>query len=160
LERRQQANESDAPPIFLLIYGLQRFRMLRQEEDFGFSSSDFDPDAPPKPEKQFAAILREGPAVGIHTLAWCDTANNVSRSLDRQGLREFEIRVLFQMGAADSSNLIDSPAAAKLGLHRAIFFSEELGQLEKFRPYALPDDYWLERVSQIMNQRAVAQPFK
>lgn len=160
LERRQQANESDAPPIFLLIYGLQRFRMLRQEEDFGFSSSEFDPDAPPKPEKQFAAILREGPAVGIHTLAWCDTANNVSRSLDRQGLREFEIRVLFQMGAADSSNLIDSPAAAKLGLHRAIFFSEELGQLEKFRPYALPDDYWLERVSQIMNQRAVAQPFK
>lgn len=152
LERRQQANESDAPAIYILIYGLQRFRMLRQEDDFGFTSSD--PDAPARPEKQFAAILREGPHLGIHTLAWCDTVNNLNRSLDRQGLKEFEIRVLFQMGAADSSNLIDSPLASKLGLHRALFFSEEQGHLEKFRPYALPDEEWLAHLKSQFAQRA------
>lgn len=152
LQRRQDANIHDAPAIYLFIHALQRYRMLRQEEDFGYSMSS-DPDAPPRPEKQFSTILREGPTHGIHTLAWCDTANNLTRSLDRQGLREFEIRVLFQMGAADSSNLVDSPLAAKLGLHRALFFSEELGTLEKFRPYAMPDEQWVKHAMETMQRR-------
>jgi hypothetical protein len=41
------------------------------------------------------------------------------------------------MNSGDSSNLIDSPAAANLGQSRALFYSEEQGVLEKFRPYAL-----------------------
>lgn len=138
---------------FLLIYGLQRFRMLRQEEEFGFSSSSSDGDEIPKPEKQFGTILREGPHLGVHTLAWCDTVNNLNRALDRQGMKEFESRVLFQMGATDSSNLIDSPLASKLGLHRALFFSEEQGHLEKFRPYALPLVDWLRHAAACMAKR-------
>ena len=44
------------------------------------------------------------------------------------------------MSANDSSNLIDSPAAGKLGAHRALYFSEELGTLEKLRPYGVPNE--------------------
>src|SRR5262249_15366998 len=62
------------------------------------------------------------------------------RTLERQTMREFELRVLFQMSAADSSNLIDSPLASKLGAHRALFQSEEEGRLEEFRPYCWPAD--------------------
>jgi len=51
---------------------------------------------------------------------------------------------LFQMSGSDSSNLIDTPAAARLGLHRALYFTEEKGQPEKFRPYGLPETEWLE----------------
>jgi hypothetical protein len=51
------------------------------------------------------------------------------------------------MSAADSSNLIDSPMANKLGFHRALVFSEELGVMEKFRPYALPPKAWLETIN-------------
>ena len=161
LERRQQGGQSadaDTPTIYLFIYGLQRYRMLRQEDDFGMGSFGGDGDAPPRPEKQFGNILREGPhsGGGIHTLAWCDTVNNLNRSLDRQGLKEFEIRVLFQMGASDSSNLIDSPLASRLGLHRALFFSEEQGHLEKFRPYAMPDEQWLMKMSQMLGARQSA----
>ena len=58
-------------------------------------------------------------------------------------MRDMEMRILFQMGANDSSNLMDSPAAAKLGVHRAYCYSEEHGQLEKFRPYGLPTEEWL-----------------
>jgi hypothetical protein len=50
------------------------------------------------------------------------------------------------MSAADSSNLIDSPAANKLGFHRALAYSEEQGVVEKFRPYGLPAREWLEQV--------------
>ena len=63
-------------------------------------------------------------------------------------MREFDNRILFQMSAADSSNLIDSPAANKLGTNRALVYSEEQGTMEKFRPYAVPDDAWLVHVRQ------------
>ncbi|MCZ7646761.1 MAG: hypothetical protein M5U26_15985 [Planctomycetota bacterium] len=56
------------------------------------------------------------------------------------------MRVLFQMSAADSSELIDTPAANTLGLHNALLFVESEGLLEKFRPYAIPDEAWFEKM--------------
>ncbi len=111
LARREAAGEEDAPPIYLVIFNGGRFRDLRRgEDDFSFSS---DRDKPPSPDKQWAEILRNGPAWGVHTLLWCDSYNNVSRMLDRMALREFEMRVAFQMSAADSSSLLDNPAATQ-----------------------------------------------
>jgi DNA segregation ATPase FtsK/SpoIIIE, S-DNA-T family len=117
--------------------------LRKQEESFSFSTSDEPKGA--SADKLFADILREGPAMGIHVLAWCDTPASVERTLDRSSLREFDHRVLFQMSANDSSNLIDSPAANKLGFHRALAYSEEAGVMEKFRPYALPGKAWLDQ---------------
>jgi hypothetical protein len=57
------------------------------------------------------------------------------------------MRVLFQMSINDSSNLIDSPAASTLGMHRALFHNEHYGSLETFRPYAMPDPAWLDAVA-------------
>jgi hypothetical protein len=79
---------------------------------------------------------------------WCDTLNNLQRTLDRSSMRELAMRVVFQMNVSDSSNLIDSPLASKLGLHRALFFNEEDGRLDKFRPYGLPSEAWLRRVQE------------
>jgi hypothetical protein len=144
--RRQAAEQTDFPSIYVFIYGLQRYRMLRKsEESFSFSSDDADKK--PAPDKQLGDILREGPAVRVHVIAWVDTAASIDRTFDRGAMREFDNRVLFQMSAADSSNLIDSPAANKLGYHRAMVYSEELGVMEKFRPYALPPKEWLQMAS-------------
>jgi ABC-type Zn uptake system ZnuABC Zn-binding protein ZnuA len=65
-------------------------------------------------------------------------------------MRELDNRILFQMSATDSSNLIDSPAANKLGANRALAYSEEQGSMEKFRPYALPNEKWLAEVKQTL----------
>ena len=73
--------------------------------------------------------------------------------LDRQSLQDFEMRVLFQMNANDSSSLIDSPEAARLGVHRAIFYDEGQGLMEKFRPYGLPSTEYLAWVKQHLHQR-------
>ena len=43
------------------------------------------------------------------------------------------------MSANDSSTLIDTPAASKLGENRALYYSEEENRIEKFRPYGLPE---------------------
>ena len=93
-----------------------------------------------------AELLREGPPLGIHVIAWCDTHATVERSLDRNSLREIDNRVLFQMSAADSSNLIDSPLANERGVNRTWSYIEEQATTEKFRPYALPPAAWLARI--------------
>src|SRR5688572_13027802 len=82
LKRRMDSDERHPPAIYVFIYALQRYRQLRKSEDsFSFSSSD--EEKPPAPDKQFADLLREGPAVGIHVMAWADTPASVERTLDR-----------------------------------------------------------------------------
>jgi S-DNA-T family DNA segregation ATPase FtsK/SpoIIIE len=147
LVRRQAPDAGEAPTRFLVVYGLQRFRSLRRaEEDFGFGGGG-EGEAT-KPDQQFMNLVREGPALGIHTIMWINTTATLERSMDRRALREFDGRVLFQMSQTDSSFLIDGPAAANLGQHRALAFSEETGVIEKFRPYALPDPAWFETTLQ------------
>jgi hypothetical protein len=142
---KRQTAGTDSPPIFLAIMGLQRSRELRRaDDDFGYSRRA--DDAPVPPAIRLGDLLREGPPVGIHVLAWCDTLNNLQRAFDRQAMRELGLRVVLQMGVADSSTLIDSPLASRLGMHRAILVSEEDGRVEKFRPYAPPSDAWLAEV--------------
>ncbi|MCL4192403.1 MAG: hypothetical protein KJZ87_11785, partial [Thermoguttaceae bacterium] len=58
-----------------------------------------------------------------------------------------------QMNATDSSNLMDSPAAGQLGVHRAIFYDEGDGSAEKFRPYGPPSDEFLARVGAQLQAR-------
>jgi energy-coupling factor transporter ATP-binding protein EcfA2 len=131
LERRLAAG-TPGEPWFLLVYGFQRLRDLRRpDDDFGFGRKGEEVT----PYRAFMKLLREGPGVAMHTLLWCDNFNNLQRALDRSGLREFEMKVLFQMNANDSSNLMDSPLAAKLGAYRAYLYTEDQGKLEKFRPY-------------------------
>lgn len=127
---------------FLFIPGIQNFKKLRQEEDFGFSLNE---DEGASPAKIFGELLTEGPGQGIHVIAACDTYNNVMRFIGRKPLTEFEMRVLFQMNANDSASLIDSPKAGTLGLHRAVLYNGHEGSLEIFRPYALPDTGWIEQ---------------
>ena len=65
------------------------------------------------------------------------------------------MRVLFQRSAGDSSNLIDSPEASNLGLHRALFHNEHLGTLETFRPYAPPTESWIEDTTATLSSLAI-----
>lgn len=143
LSQRQLVDPVNEPSLFLFINDLGRLRDLRRnEDDFGFSTGSSDGEKP-KPDKLLASLIKEGPPVGIHVITWCDGLNNLNRTFDRQTLREFGLRILFQMSPADSSTLIDSPAASRLGQHRAYFHHEDVGRMEKFRPYGAPTEEWL-----------------
>ncbi len=144
------------PTTFLLIQDLTRFRELRKsDDDFGYRG--YGEEKAASPATNLATILREGPAVGIHTLLWCDTLSNLNRTMERTNLREFESRILFQMSGADSTSLIDSAVASKLGPNRAFLHEEEQGRIEKFRPYASPSDEWLNSVREQLAQRPVVE---
>jgi S-DNA-T family DNA segregation ATPase FtsK/SpoIIIE len=150
-ELKKRGGEADAnsPAVFLLFHGLQKLNKLRHEEDFGFAGGE---EAAASPGAQLNEIITEGASRGFHVLATFDTYNNVNRSLSRKALTEFEMRVLFQMSVNDSASLIDNPKASMLGLHRALFYNEQQGYLETFRPYALPDDAWIEEAGKSLKR--------
>jgi hypothetical protein len=152
MRKRLEAPDVDtAPTVFLVINGLQKFGKLRYEEDFGFATRE--PDAPINPAAALNSIVCEGTRLGLHIIATCDTYNNVSRFLSRKALSEFEMRVAFQMSANDSASLLDTPRASMLGLHRALFFNEQEGYLETFRPYAIPSLGWIQQAGEQLNKQ-------
>lgn len=126
--------------VYLVIYGLQRARDLRPDDIMGGMSS-FNTSGipePPSAAQLFSTVLRDGPEVGVHTLAWCDTVTNLNRSIERRVIREFSMRAAFQMSAEDSASLLETPAASRLGQYRALYISEDEGITATFRPYGLP----------------------
>lgn len=142
IKRRQEDEQvAQAPAIFLFIQGLQKFTKLRYEEDFSFSSDASDSASP---STQLNKLLCEGASLGIHVVVSCDSYNNMNRFMSKKAFSEIGMRIVFQMSANDSASLIDSPKASTLGMHRALFFNEQEGHLETFRPYALPEREWIE----------------
>lgn len=139
LQQRTSDDHAPAPETFLFLHGMQNFKKLKQDDDFGFSGDDGA-----NPATLLQKLISEGPSHGIHIIATLDTYNNVNRFLGRKALSEFEMRVLFQMSTNDSASLCDDPKASNLGLHRALFYNEQEGYLETFRPYALPSGEWID----------------
>ena len=145
VERRARGETDDRSPRFLFVHGLHRVRDIKKaDDDFGFGKRD----RVAGPGELFARIVRDGPAVGVHVVAWCDTLHNLHRAVDRDTVREFPARVLFQMSASDSSHLVDSPLASRLGPSRALFFEQGAERPEKFRPFAVPPLAWLREVGE------------
>jgi S-DNA-T family DNA segregation ATPase FtsK/SpoIIIE len=156
VKRRIDEQVLDGEAVYVIVRDLARFRELRRNEsDFGYSMGG---DAKATPAQNFVTLLKDGPPVGVHVLVWCDSLTNLQRTFERSTLKEFELRVIFQMSGSDSSQLVDSPAAVKLGPQRALFVHEETGTLEKFRPYAFPADDWLGTVSATLKARPQGTP--
>lgn len=147
---RIDGGEEGREPIFFFLLGLQRMKKIRYEEEFSFG------DAPASAGSQLNEIICEGGACGVHVIALLDTYASVGRSLSRKALGAFEMRTIFQMSANDSASLTDSPKAAALGMHRALYYNEHEGALETFRPYARPDAAWLKRATELLGAREKA----
>lgn len=135
--------------IYLVIFGLQKARELKEDDDFVSFTDENKPKV--SPTKQFSNILKEGPDIGIHTLVWCDGYSSLTNKIGRNLIREFDMRVVLQMGTDDSNSLIDTSAANKLGPYGAYYYSINENILEKFKPYNMPikdkdTDNWLNWV--------------
>lgn len=157
VSRRSVAADVVRTPHFLIVHDLAQFRNLRLTEDeFSFSSSSSN-GKPTPPDKHFRNLLGEGPAVGVHVLLWCESYNGLTRFIDRLTLRELDYRVAMQMSSTDSTSLIDSPAAGRIGEQRAVFYRDDLGTQVKFRPYGRPTADWLGWVAEQLAVEGVAR---
>jgi hypothetical protein len=152
LENTVGARTDNPPPDprteILLIFGLHRSRELAeaQANNYGYSSSAGGEE--PNLAKQMAAILRDGPDVRVHTLAWCDAYANFKRALDGR-LGEFGVRVCGPLNSADAMALIDTTTDVNLRDKRLVKYDEEkTGVIETFRPYELLD---LQNLTQLID---------
>ena len=132
--------------IFLVLQGMHRIKSLREnmDDDDGHNSVEL-----------LQTILRDGPEVGVHVIAWADTLDNATRGMSRKALGEFGLRVGAAMNTGDSMNFLDNLAASKISKpHRVIFADEDRpGQLVTFRPYAMPSAAWLGQTGQRLRAR-------
>ena len=144
--RARSENASGKGSVFLVLQGMHRIKSLREnmDDDDGKNSVEL-----------LHSILREGPEVGVHVIAWSDTLPNVTRGLSRKALAEFGLRIATVMSSEDSMNFLDNLAASKISKpHRAMFLDEDRpGQLATFRPYAMPSAAWLSEVGQRLQTR-------
>lgn len=122
-------------PVLLVLLGLGRLRSLRNEDDFGLGSFG---ESQLTAAQKLEELLRDGPSQRMHVVIWADSYSIVSRWLSRAAMREIEIRLLMQMSASDSTNLIDAIDASRLGPHVMLLLDEATGDSCKFRPFA-PD---------------------
>jgi len=153
-----EATVAKRASLFVVAHGLHRARDLRADDDGygGFSFSDEEAAAPGLPQL-FAEIIREGPEVGVHVIAWADAVANLQRVIDRRLWREFDMRVALQMTADDSAALLDNdPRAAQLRDFRGYYYSAEENRLEKFSPYGPPALEWLNDLGARLGARPAA----
>jgi len=137
----------DGRPILVIIDALDRMRDLRQSDTL-----DFSMDAANKVSggKAFQAVLRDGPSVGVYVIVTLPSAETLSRWLPRQSQHDLELRLVGPINAADSSLLIDSPAASELSPATMILYDDADGTTTKFRICEAPSteevDSLLQRV--------------
>src|SRR5262249_50752247 len=135
VQDRLASGDADGPSRLLVINGFGRAR-------------EFDPRANSAgidgldPVGGLAALLRDGPEVGVHTLLWCESVDLLHRRLGPDALREFGVRIGAAMDDDPSITLLDTPEAATLKPHQALLYDESQGRLARFRPYALPAPGW------------------
>jgi len=129
-------------PIFLVFQGMHRLRDLRTA-----NSLYRDPDDK-SPSVLLEQILKDGPEVGIHTIAWADTVSNMKRCLSYRGIGEFGYRATGALSNEDSQSLLEDSAASRIHkLHRYLLYDERMpGRLTLFRPYSILDRYTLRKL--------------
>src|SRR5690606_21064251 len=79
LDERMAAPEAAENPIYLVIHDLARFRDLQPDADeWGLGRfSQATGSGAASPAAQLSRILRDGPAVGVHTIVWADSYNTL-----------------------------------------------------------------------------------
>ncbi|XZE21452.1 FtsK/SpoIIIE domain-containing protein [Pirellulaceae bacterium SH449] len=133
LDKRLSEPQTQHPTMLVAIANLSRFRELRKGDEYSFGEDS----GSSKPDAILSNLLKDGSGVGMFVWLWSDTAGTLTRWLSRQSIRDGEIRILMQMSANDSNQLIDSNIANKLEPHVAIIQDDMDGKPIKFRPFDL-----------------------
>jgi energy-coupling factor transporter ATP-binding protein EcfA2 len=134
LDRRSAAPDQAYPSMLVAVVNISRFRELRRSEEYSFGEAG---GGSPKPDAVLADLMRDGPTLGMHVWLWADSAATLTRWISRQSLRDIELRILMQMSASDSNQLIDTNAANRLDRYVALVHDDIEGKATKFRPFEL-----------------------
>jgi DNA segregation ATPase FtsK/SpoIIIE, S-DNA-T family len=132
VEARLQAHDYTAVPVVVAVHGMHRAR----EFD---SNAEYDDQSESGLLKK---IVRDGPEVGVHVIAWIDKKTSVDRRMSYDVLREFALRLCGPMSREDSLALIDTDDAATLHPGQAVFDDHDQGKRHRLRVFSTPGPAW------------------
>lgn len=143
VRRRVEEEDDRAAARVLYLFGVHRARDLTNE-----LSSPYDDEGAPSPDDLLKEILSDGPDVGIHVVAWAESANALDRRFDRTTLGYFGHVMGTRMAREDSVRLFDVDVAAQLRDNQVFYADLEGGLERKMMAYALPSPVWIKNVLQ------------
>lgn len=137
VRERVATDDVAGPARALLLYGLHRARDLDVMGGI---------DADPQLLDAIEEIVRDGPEVGVHTWAWCETAAGLQRRLPGSVVREFAWRVAGQQSADDSQRILGAEEAADLRDRQVLLVNDDRRVSRRCTSYTVPTGAWLADV--------------
>lgn len=119
----RQEDAGDWASIFVFLNSIQRLRSLRRDTD------DYEVPA------LLNLLLSDGPEMGIFMVVHADSVSSLNRTELQP--RSFVHRVSFAANSDQYFELFNTSNVAPLKRNRAIYFNDELGTMENFKPYEL-----------------------
>jgi hypothetical protein len=139
LEKREEGGETLAS-LYLFFYGLQFAEKMLQ-----IGPARNEPLRTHDAAEHFSSILRKGPRLGIHTLIWSDKCSSLQTIFGNDALDNFDYRVALPMSSReDVAKVLERTDAGIPGQRQAFFFSRGKDGFEKFQPYTIPSQEWLQ----------------
>jgi serine/threonine protein kinase len=149
LQQRRHTFHEQEPDVYLLLHGLHRIDDLHTAS--GQPGSSGGPGGPADLAQPLSALLRQGPEVGIHVLVWCDRLKSLESALggDIPGYIENRVNFEYTLGRPGDTS-VQHALIGRNGMTPAAYVALYQGataQPEKFRPYPLPSQEWLQAVA-------------
>lgn len=87
-------------------------------------------------------LVKEGPEVGVHVVAWVDRKASLDRRFDSATVREFGLRFLGRMSEEDSRLLVDTEQAAAITPAQLVFDDFDNATTVIARRLGFPGPQW------------------
>ena len=136
VQERIRLQDYKSAPLVLIVAGMHRAREFDALDDSSLNGV-------------LEAVLRDGPDVGVHTVAWCDRLVSLDRRLSSAGQREFGLRLLGAMSKEDSYRLIDSDLASQLQPSQMVFDDHDRARTSRLRRFQQPPIEWVSRIAEV-----------
>lgn len=133
--RDRKRRRTLTPPMFLVLFGLQRARKLRKE---GLRA--------PEATARLLEVIREGPDVGVHVVVWLDTVASLKALMSTTDTAEFGGRLALNSG--DAASILGpqhQPVPKLKGNYALLVDAEHPEDLHKVRCYGSDSLTWLEQ---------------
>ena len=132
VSERHANSDYRAEPMVLALIGVHRARELDPD--------DYDDDSL---LSKLRRIVKDGPEVGIHVIAWADRKASLDRRFDSATLREFGLRFLGRMSEDDSRSLADTEKAAAITPAQLVFDDFDKAVTVVARRLGFPGPEWI-----------------
>lgn len=139
---------------YFFVFGYQRAEELKSEIklsqgddiDTLFNLMPANSNKPQlSPKEIFHLIVKDGAKRGVHAILWQDSYTALEQD-DNNIMSYFNLKVAFDMSTEEFSRSVGANDISLMSENNAIYYNKARDN-QKFRPYQVPDEDWLNDIS-------------